>query len=298
MTSDSPHSLSPLALGDFLLSAGLVQDAQLHAALARQRNSGEKIGDALSRVAGVEASDTAAALMVQQRVREQLARSPLLRDQEPPTCLRVGELLVAHGDISRAQLDQALREQPQGTPLGVLLVQMGALHASALEQVLKLQKRLLSAVLHAGLGFGFAFVSHTAQAAAGTAQLMVSATLATTIHLTVKRHPADFTVNAQDIARGYVDVAQPSELAITTNSAVGVALEFHGMDSGAGLASVQVMGGNGDFRMAPSGGILLLQGGWRPQVQRTVRLAYRLWLTPQARVGTYAWPLSLTATAL
>lgn len=298
MTRATNISHPPLVLGEFLRSAGLVEDAQLNAALALQQSNGEKLGDALSHVAAVDVHDTATALMVQQRLREQLAQKPHKANQEPPACLRVGELLVAHGDISRAQLDQALQQQAKGTPVGALLVQMGALNAAALERILKLQKRLLSAVLHAGIGFSFAFVSHTATAAGSTAQLIITANVLTKISVAAKSQPTSFTLNAQDIARGYVDVAQASELAITTNSAVGVALEFHGMDSGAGIASVQIMGGSGDFRMAPSGGIMLLQGGWRPQVQRDIKLNYRLWLNPNAQAGTYAWPLSIGASAL
>lgn len=297
MTSAPSSARAPLALGDLLVSAGLVQDAQLRAALAQQQSSGEKLGVALTHMAAVDGSDTAAALMVQRRLREQLAYQGKSVNQELPICLRVGELLVAHGDISRTELDLALQQLPSGKPLGALLVQMGALSNAALERVLKLQKRLCSAVLRAGIGFSFAFISHTA-VAGDTAQLIISATVASHIRIGVRNQPTTFTVSTQDISRGYVDVNQPSELAITTNSGVGVALEFHGMDSGAGLTSIQITGGGSDFRMAPSGGILLLQGGWHPQTPRDIRLTYRLWLAPQAHAGTYDWPLSVTATAL
>jgi hypothetical protein len=61
---------------------------------------------------------------------------------------------------------------------------------------------------------------------------------------------------------------------------------------------VQVMGGTGAFRMPAQGGILLLQGGWRPQIERNVQLRYRLLLGPQSQAGNYAWPFVLGVSAL
>lgn len=66
----------------------------------------------------------------------------------------------------------------------------------------------------------------------------------------------------------------------------GVALEFHGMDSGADIQDVVVTGGSPGSRMPASGGVMLLQEGWRPSAHRTVHLGYRLILGPSALVGT------------
>lgn len=176
---------------------------------------------------------------------------------------------------------------------------MGAVSAETLAHVLPLQKRLLSAVLCAGLGFAFAFAAQTAKAANGNAaRLLITATGSKTIHVVIKSQPAVFAVTERDIALGYVDIAQPSLFDIKTNSADGVALEFHGVHNGGVIQTVQITGGASGFQMPPSGGVMLIQGNWQPTVTRSFALRYRLYLGPTAQVGRHAWPFSMSVSAL
>jgi hypothetical protein len=276
----------------------LVQPTQLEAALDIQRNSGEKIGAALRHTAHVDPKDVAAALEVQSQVRQRLNQDNGRPVHALPGCLRVGELLVARGDVSRDVLNKALAHQPPNRQLGEVLLQMGAVSADTLAHVLPLQKRLVSAVLCAGLGFAFAFASQSATAAGDTARLMISATIPTTLHVAIKSQPAGFTVTDQDIALGYVDLGQTSTFDIKTNSAGGVALEFHGVHNGGIIETVQILGGDSNFQMPASGGVMLIQGGWHPAVTRSFSLRYRMYLGPTAQPGQHDWPFAMSVSAL
>jgi hypothetical protein len=294
-----------LPLGELLCAAGLAQPSQVQAALERQRSSGDKLGDALIGSAALDPKDMAATLMVQQQVRKQLAQAQAqthargAHTHAMPACLRMGELLVARGDVARDVLDQALKKQQPGWRLGDVLLQMGAINEATLDRVLPLQKRLLSAVLCAGIGFAFTFASDTALAGTGaTARLSISATIAKVVRVHVKGQPSSFSISPQDIVRGYVDIEQASVLEIRTNSAEGVALEFHGTDIAADIQAIQVTGGSSNFQMPASGGVMLMQGGWSPTLERTVQLRYRLVLGRGTQPGLYTWPLSVNVSAL
>ena len=297
MTNNPNPMASPLPLGTFLSSAGLVQPNQVEYALDLQRATGEKLGEVLVRQAAIDPKDIAAAVEVQQQVREHLTHDKGKSTHALPECLSVGELLVARGDVSRAVLNEALQSKPKDAQLGEVLVRMGAVKPETLSHVLPLQKRLLSAVLCAGLGFAFA--AQTAKAAAGgSSRLLITATVAKSLQVVIKSQPAGFTLTEQDIARGYVDIAQASLLDIKTNSAEGVALEFHGVHHGGVIQHVQITGGASGFQMSASGGVMLLQGGWRPTVTRSFNLRYRWYLGPNAQPGTHDWPFSIVASAL
>lgn len=290
---------APLPLGEFLSSAGLVRPAQVKYALDLQRATGEKLGEVLVRQGALDPRDIAAAVEVQHQVREHLAHDKGKATHTLPDCLSVGELLVARGDVSRAVLNQALQNAHKGAELGEVLVKMGVVKPETLSHVLPLQKRLLSAVLCAGLGFAFAFSAQTAKAAGGgSSRLLITATVAKTIQVTIKSHPAGFTVTEQDIARGYLDVAQQTLFEVKTNSPDGIALEFHGVHNGGVIQTVQITGGAGGFQMPASGGIMLIQGSWHPTAKRSFSLQYRLVLGPNAQPGTHAWPFTMGVSAL
>ena len=299
MSATLLSSKTPLPLGEFLCAAGLINRTQLESALELQRNSHEKLGQILVRLAALDPKDIAAAVEVQQQVRDHLSLEKGKSTHDLPECLSVGELLVARGDLSRAALNRALQNKRNDAALGEVLIKMGAVNSETLSHVLPLQKRLLSAVLCAGLGFAFSFAAQTARAASNsTSHLMITATIAKTLQLVIKSQPPGFTVTEQDIVLGYVDVAQASVFDIKTNSADGVALEFHGVQNGGVIQSVQITGGASGFLMPASGGVMLIQDGWKPTVTRSFNLHYRLYLGPTAQPGFHAWPFSMTVASL
>lgn len=295
----STHQHHPLPLGGLLCAAGLIHPAELDAALQVQQATGERLGETLVRRTSVNAKDTAAALMVQRKVRDALGRRRKSRDHVLPEGLRLGEILVARGDLAPNALEKALSHQPEGVLLGELLLQVGAVSKAALESAIPLQKRLLSAVLCAGLGFALAMGTPPAHAAGvDSARITISATIAKRVTFALKSQPSVVTITQQDVQRGYVDVAQPSVFDVKTNSAQGVALEFQSAPIATDVLGIEVMGAGPLFRMSASGGILLLTDGWHPTLLRSLMLTYRLHLGPSAKPGTYSWPVAMTITAL
>jgi hypothetical protein len=128
--------------------------------------------------------------------------------------------------------------------------------------------------------------------------LLITANVAKTVRVVVRSHPAGFTVTEQDLARGFVDVAQQTLFEVKTNSPDGIALEFRGVQNGGVIQSVQITGGASGFQMPASGGIMLIQGGWHPTATRSFSLRYRLYLGPNTQPGTHDWPFSMGVTAL
>jgi hypothetical protein len=163
MTTAPLPPKTPLTLGSLLCAAGLAQAKQVQTALDKQHPGGERLGDALVNRAQLARKDLVATLMVQQGLRDCLHTPRGSSQHALPDCLRLGELLVARGEVPRAVLNQALAQQHGERRLGDVLLQMGAITSSTLDAVLPLQKRLISAVLCAGLGFAFAFTPRAAR---------------------------------------------------------------------------------------------------------------------------------------
>lgn len=305
MKSATIASSQVLPIGQFLRSAGLVSPEHVVEAVRVQRETGEKLGAALVRQGALDAKDAAAALMVQQGLRASLAANDA--SGEPghsrplPECLRLGELLVARGDVLRADLEQALKQQAQTAhKLGDLLLCMGAITAAQLAKVLRLQQGLLAAVLAAGLGFAIALAPAQAEAVGGgaSAKMQISVTIQKSVRLSVKSNPETMQITAADVARGYLDLPQHSRLDIQSNSREGFALEFHGTDASGAIREVEVSGAGREARIGAAGGMMLLGSVSQPGVVQAIDLRYRVHLTQSAQPGTYAWPMKLTAMAV
>ncbi len=88
-------------LGAMLLQAGQVNEEQLEQAIAEQKISGGKLGEIFVRLGFLTERQLAALLDFQKGQEDvaQPARNPL----------RLGEIMVSAGHISREQLDSALR---------------------------------------------------------------------------------------------------------------------------------------------------------------------------------------------
>lgn len=123
---------------------------------------------------------------------------------------------------------------------------------------------------------------------------MVSATVLKHARLSMTGHPATLEVTAADVARGYVDVADAGQISIRSNSPRYM-LEFAVRDGFfrsidvAGLGEAVMLGATGGVASRPAAG---------PAVSTTMRLRYRFMLAAAAHPGTYAWPMSVSITAL
>lgn len=141
-------------LGALLVHSGHISANQLDQAIAEQKRSGDKLGEVFKRLGMLTEQQLAALLDFQKH-----------QSSEPKTSdspLRLGELLVSTGYISRAQLDDALCKQSVShKKLGKVLVEEGYVRPGLVKYGMHLQKMLINAALAAILSLG---MSGTGQA--------------------------------------------------------------------------------------------------------------------------------------
>lgn len=128
------------------------------------------------------------------------------------------------------------------------------------------------------------------------AKVTVSATVLKRASLRVLAQPAAVVVTAEDIARGYVDVAAPARVAIKSNSPRGYMLEF--ANEGDFMRQILVKGLASDVQLSPSGGAIMQSHAGIGVTRETLELGFRFVLAAAARPGTYAWPMQLTVLPL
>lgn len=128
-------------LGELLVQAGHIKAGQLEEALAEQKVSGEKLGEVLVRKGLLTDRQLNVVLEFQQnQSSEKQAASPL----------RLGEILISAGYISRYQLEDALYKQTLSRKkLGDILIEEGHVHPSHIKHGLRLQHMLMAVVLSA-----------------------------------------------------------------------------------------------------------------------------------------------------
>lgn len=141
-----------LLLGALLLESKQITGAQLDQAIAEQKKTGEKLGKVFIRL-GMLTEEQLIGLLAFQSNQDAATDSPL----------RLGELLVATGCISRVQLEDALRKQALSRKrLGEVLVEEGYVSAGRVRYGIRLQKMLINSVLAAILSLGMGATGHAA----------------------------------------------------------------------------------------------------------------------------------------
>lgn len=132
--------------------------------------------------------------------------------------------------------------------------------------------------------------------AAEQAKLTVSATVLKHASLRVLAQPSAVVITAADVARGYVDVAAPAQVAIRSNSPRGYMLEF--ANAGDFSREIVVKGLTSDLQLSPAGGAIMQPAAPQGVTKTTLQLGFRFVLAASAQPGTYPWPLQLSATPL
>lgn len=126
-------------LGGLLVQAGRITSVQLEQAIGEQERSGEKIGEVLVRQGLLTERELNGILDFQ---KNQSSATP----SSGP--LRLGEILITTGSISREQLDDALRKQTQSRKkLGEVLIEEGYAKPHHVRHGIRLQHMLMTAVL-------------------------------------------------------------------------------------------------------------------------------------------------------
>lgn len=137
-------------LGELLVQSGRITSEQLDYAISEQQRTGEKLGEVFKRL-GMLTEGQLNALLDFQLNQEGASDSPL----------RLGELLVATGHITREQLKHALHRQTlSNNRLGDVLVEEGYVPPSRIRHGIRLQKMLINAVLAAIVSLEVSAVSN------------------------------------------------------------------------------------------------------------------------------------------
>jgi hypothetical protein len=128
-------------LGDLLVQAGHLPGDKLEQALAEQKRSGGKLGEILVRMGLLNERQLITVLDYQQNQTE---------GKNSPGPLKLGEIMLSSGYISRQQLDEALHRQTSfKKKLGEVLIDGGFAQPHHVKNGVRLQQMLLSAVLAA-----------------------------------------------------------------------------------------------------------------------------------------------------
>lgn len=176
-------------LGNLLIDGGLVSAEEIDCALKVQARDGGRLGDILLRSGNLDKNTLKAVLRLQKLLDEAessdaeiqlLLNKPLAEGGQARvfTSLRLGELLLAQGEISKDQLRKAIyRQRRSNKPLGELLIEAGWLTSKELQFYLRLQKGLKMAAATATLVLGqqaVAYAQHTVGAHTASSKRPVS----------------------------------------------------------------------------------------------------------------------------
>jgi hypothetical protein len=127
--------------------------------------------------------------------------------------------------------------------------------------------------------------------AGNNAVVMVSANILPRTSQTTLKQPTGLTVTRQDIAKGYLDVETGTVLRVTSNDNDGYYLNFRINAEFIRATDLMI---NGRSLSIQSGATLVHQpfpgmGG------ETIRISYRLFLSPEMKPGSYQWPVVVVA---
>jgi hypothetical protein len=117
----------------------------------------------------------------------------------------------------------------------------------------------------------------------------VSATVNAIAKLEVRSAPTEIVVSDADLRRGFIDVAQPTDLLIRSNSAHGYALDLTTVTPM--LASIVVRGLSSEQSLSAEGGTIVQR--WQAPQTVALSLRFRLVLAPGLAAGRYPWPMRL-----
>jgi hypothetical protein len=210
------------------------------------------------------------------------------RDRAP----KLGEILVAQGKITHEQLAIALdRQKTSGRRLGEELIKAGFVQRAVVSRALRIQRRVVFGALTT---LAATTVAPHADAGSQHNQIAVTAFVPAQTVAQVVAQPAEITITAADIERGYVDIPRASQLRITSNNPVGYAVDFFSRLPI--FTSVTVTSDNGSADLGPDGGAILERG--RHGRDMPLHLSFRFNLIPQVQPGSYPWPLALNVRPL
>jgi hypothetical protein len=125
-------------------------------------------------------------------------------------------------------------------------------------------------------------------------QFSVSVTVRAVANIELQSAPSALQVSASDLQRGFIDVAQPTQAIVRSNSQSGYALEV--LTVTPMLASMIVEGLNSDLALGAEGGTIVQR--WQKPEPVRLSLRFRFALAPGLAAGSYPWPVRLAVRPL
>lgn len=283
-----------MLLGDLALQSKKITVEQLDRALMEQQQTGERLGEIFIRMGLLEPREVSAFIAFQKYQSGEIPSSGRLR---------LGELLVTTGQITRSQLDDALAHQKQtGGKLGELLVHAGYVKRTSVDQGLRLQSKLITAALAALLTMAVFLGAPEAQASTPAQTVVLPGIqtetegLAPKTSMIVLHQEPELVVTYRDWKRGYVESFSATKIEISTHNRSGYLLIFEGLNGQTKLFSeAYVMGFGGEVQISGNGGWVLQPYASEPVA---LQLSYRFILTEATHPGTYVWPLLVSTRSL
>ncbi|HEY0801181.1 MAG TPA: hypothetical protein VGD54_10070 [Steroidobacteraceae bacterium] len=124
--------------------------------------------------------------------------------------------------------------------------------------------------------------------------LSVSATVRAVANIELQSVPTGLAISSADLRRGFVDVTQPTQVTVRSNSPNGFALEV--LTVAPVLSSMIVEGLNSDLELGAEGGTVV-QRWQKPQIVN-LSLKFKFALAPGLVAGNYPWPVRLAVRPL
>jgi hypothetical protein len=244
------------------------------------------VGPAASSRASVAAGDLKGKSVTAALERQSSGHKPRFRVYaRGAVSLRLGEILLETGDISESQLSAALAaRRVSGRRIGEELIAAGCLRAERLASALKLQRRLAIFAIAAAL----IPMQREAHADQARAQMSVSATVVDTVSVRSMYQAQQLVVSAEDVRRGYIDVAAGSRFSIRCASLC----LFDFRPVGQLFKSVRVSGLDSAAEFGAAGATLLHKPA--PGAPADVAINYRFTLSANVTPGAYPWPVALS----
>lgn len=208
----------------------------------------------------------------------------------------LGNILVAIGQITRAQLESALlRQGATGRRLGEELITAGHADKGQIEGGLSLQRKLVTWALAVTVGIApLATLAPPVAAAQKSAAIQVSVTVVPNARMHTHHQTQQFTISAADVSRGHVEIPAASRFSVRSNSPAGYRIDFHPL--GDFFESAHVAGLGNVVRLGADGGSIAQRGPLPPDL--THELSFRFTLRPGTLPGLYPWPLLLSVRTL
>lgn len=130
-----------------------------------------------------------------------------------------------------------------------------------------------------------------APAQADRSEILVNAAVLTRVSLSGVQMPSQVAITDEDLARGYLEIAQPVTIDVRSNHPSGLLLGFS--LNAAWVAAAQVRGAQGGVSGSLGAASLLVPKKGKGLAVQSVALRVRLILSQSARAGTFAWPLAV-----